>query len=163
MFSDSFCQFLWQQMEVSADASHYVTNNPQFLRKKISEKDSCANTYENYIVSKDYCIAHHEDKTCFWPTCKYHIILLGEIEELLRKLDIFCFTYQHVGCLYILFEYRLSGKIIAKRGNVFENVQRAISVNLRSRGVEKMPSIVKRGSWEKKLNSIFWVLSKRTN
>ena len=29
-----------------------------------------AKTYEIYIVCTDYCIAHHDDKTCFLPACK---------------------------------------------------------------------------------------------
>ena len=56
-----------------------------------------ANTYEKYIVSKD-------DKMCFLPNCRYHIILIGNIKELLKKLDAFCFNYQHVDCLYTLFK-----------------------------------------------------------
>ena len=32
----------------------------------------------------------------FLPVCKYHIILLGEIEELQHKLDTLCFIYQYV-------------------------------------------------------------------
>ena len=36
------------------------------------------------IVCKDYCITHHDDKTCSLPAGIYHITLLGEIEELLH-------------------------------------------------------------------------------
>ena len=81
-----------------------------------------AKTFEKYIVCKDYCIAHQDEKTCFLPACKNHIILLGEVEELLHNLDTFCFTYQHVDCLFNLFKYRFNGKIIAKNGNVFDNL-----------------------------------------
>ena len=28
-----------------------------------------ANTYEKYILSKEYCIARHVDKMCFLPNC----------------------------------------------------------------------------------------------
>ena len=107
---------------------------PSFYAE-ISEKSLfiSAKTYEKFINCKDYCIAHHDDKTCFLPACKYHIILLEESEELLHKLDTFCFTNQHVDCLYTLFKYRFSGKIIAKSGNVFDKVQRAISFNQRNR------------------------------
>ena len=82
---------------------------------KLSEKSlfNSANIYEKYLVCKDYCIAHNADKTCFLPACKYHVILLENVEELPKKLDTFCFTYQHVDCLYTLFKYRLSGKVIA--------------------------------------------------
>ena len=125
---------------------------PSFYAK-ISEKSLfiSAKTYEKIIVCKDYCIGHHDDKTCFLPACKYHIILLGETGELLHKLVTFCFTYQHVDCLYSLFKYRFSGKIIAKSEDVFDNVQRAISFNRGNKGVDKMSSIAKKRLLEKSL------------
>ena len=109
-----------------------------------------ANTYEKYTVSKDYCIAHHDDKTCFLPACKFHIILQGNFDELLKKLDTFGFTYQHVDCLYTLFKNRFSGKIIAKSGQVFYNVQRAVDFNHRNKGVDRKPIIAKKRLWRKK-------------
>ena len=119
---------------------------------KISEK--ClfisATTYEKYIVCKDYCIAHHNEKTCFLPACRYHIVLHGNVQELLKKLDTFCVTYQHVDCLYTLFKYRFSGKVIAKSGQVFDNVQRAVDFNHRNKGVDRMPSIAKKRLLRKK-------------
>ena len=119
---------------------------------KLSEKSLfiSANTYEKFLVCKDYCIAHHDDKTCFLPACKYHILLIGNVEELLKKLDTFCFTYQHVDCLYTLFKYRFSGKVIAKSGQVFDNVQRAVDFNQRNKGVDRMPSIAKKRLLRKK-------------
>ena len=128
---------------------------PSFYTK-FSEKSLfiSANTYEKYIVCKDYFVAHHDDKTCFLPSCKNHILLLGNIEELLKKLDTFCFTYQHVDCLYSLFKYRFSGKVVAKSGQVFDNVQRAIDFNQRNKGVDRMPSIAKKRLLRKKYKSI---------
>ena len=32
-----------------------------------------ANTYQKHIVSKEYCIARHDDKMCFLPNWRYHI------------------------------------------------------------------------------------------
>ena len=124
---------------------------PSFYTK-LSERSLfiSTNTYEKYIVCKDYCIAHHDDKTCFLPACKNHIVLLGNIQELLNKLDTFCFTYQHVDCLYTLFKYRFSGKDIAKSGQVFDNVQRAVDFNQRNKGVDKMPNIAKKRLLRKK-------------
>ena len=109
---------------------------------KNSEKSQfiSANTYEKHIVCTDNCSAYNDDKTCFLPACKHHNILLGNVEELLKKLDTFCFTYQHVDCLYTLF----SGKVIAKSGQVFDNVQRAVDFNHRNKGVDRMPSIAKK-------------------
>ena len=119
---------------------------------KFSEKSLfiSAKTYEKYIVWKDYCIAHQEDKTCFLASCKYHIILLGNVEKLLKKLDTFCFTCQHVDCMYILFKYRLSGKVIAKSGQVFDNLQRAVEFNQRNKGVDGISSIAKKRLLRKK-------------
>ena len=124
---------------------------PSFYAK-ISEKSlfTSATTYEKFTVCKDYCIAHHEDKRCFIPACNYHIVLLGNVQELLKKLDTFCFTYQHVDCLYTLFKYRFSGKVIAKSGQVFNNVQRAVDFNHRNKGVDRMPSIAKKRPLRKK-------------
>ena len=99
-----------------------------------------ANTYENFIVSKRYCVARHDAKMCFLPSCRYHISLLGNIKELLQKLDAFCFNYQHVDCLYTLFEYCINGKIVVKSGQLCDNVQRAVPFNYQNRGVDRMPS-----------------------
>ena len=99
-----------------------------------------AKTYEKYLVCKDYCVAHHGDTTCSLPVCKYHILLFGENEDMLPNLDKFCFSYQHLNCFYTLFMYRFSRKIIAKSGNVFDNVQTAIQFKQRNRGVDTMPS-----------------------
>ena len=91
MFSDSFCHFLSQDKGASADGKMAAIMLQSILSfyAKFSEKILfiSATTYEKYIVSKDYCIAHHNEKTCFLPTCKYHIVLLGNVQELLKKLD----------------------------------------------------------------------------
>ena len=128
------------------------------LYTKLSEKSLfiSTNTYEKYIVCKDYCIARHDNKTCFLPSCKYHILLFGNVQELLKKLDAFCFTYQHVDCLYTLFKYRFSGKVIAKSGQVIDNVQRAVDFSHRNKGVDRMPSFAKkRFLWKKYKKHLF--------
>ena len=109
-----------------------------------------ANTYDKYIVSKEYCIAGHVDKMCFQPNCRYHIILIGNIKELLQKLDAFCFNYQHVHCLYTLVKYGFSDKIVIKSGQIFDNLQRAVHFNQQNRGVDRMPSIAKKRLLRKK-------------
>ena len=124
---------------------------PSFYTKH-SEKSlfNSANTNEKYLVCKDYCIAHHNNKTCSLPFCKYHILILGNVQELLKKLETFCFTYQHVDCLYTLFKYRFSGKVIAKSGKVFNHVHRAVDFNHRNMGLGRMPSIAKKRLLRKK-------------
>ena len=84
------------------------------------------------------------------PACKYHIVLLGKVQELLKKLDTFCVTYHYVDCLYALFKYRFSGKVIAKSGQMFDNVQRAVDFNHRNKGVDRMPNIAKKRLLRKK-------------
>ena len=109
-----------------------------------------AKAYEKYVVSKEYCIAGHDDKMCFLPTCRYHIILIGNIKELLQKLDACCFNYQHVDCLYTLFKNHFSGKMFLKSGQLFDNLQRAVHFNQQNRGVDRMPSIAKKRILRKK-------------
>ena len=124
---------------------------PSFYTKT-SEKSLfvSAEAYENYIFCKDYCIANHDDKTCFSPACKYHIILLGNVQELLKKLDTFWVTCQHVDSLYTLFKYRFSRKVLANKGQVFYNLQRAVDFNQRSKGMDRMPSIAEKRLLRKK-------------
>ena len=109
-----------------------------------------ANRYENNKLSKEHCIACHDDKMCFLSNCRYSIILIGNIKELLQKLDAFCFNYQHVDCMYTLFKYRFNGKIVIKSGQIFASLQRAVHFNQQNRGVEKMPSIAKKRLLRKK-------------
>ena len=118
-----------------------------------------AYTHEKHIVSKKYCIARHDDKMCFLPNCRYHIKLLGNFKDFLQKLDALCFFYQHLDCLYTLFKYHFSGKILVKSGQLFDNVQWAVLLNHQNRGVESMPSIAKtrllRKKYKKHLMSSF--------
>ena len=62
-------------------------------------------------------------------------------------------------CLYTPFKYPFSGKVIAKRGQVFDNVQRAVDFNQRNKGVDRMPSSAKtrllRKKYKKNLFSSF--------
>ena len=120
-------------------------------------------THEKYIVSKEYCIAGHDDKMCFLPNCRYHIILIGNIKELLQKLDAFSFNYQQVDCLYTLFKYRFNGKIVIKSGQLFDYLQRAVHFNQQNRGVERMPSIAKKRILRKKYKKHLLSSFQKTN
>ena len=127
-FSASFDQKSTQQ----SDGSCNVTIDSHLLYK-ISE--ICllisANTYEKHIVIKKNCIALHDDKMCFLPTCRYLIILIGDSKELPQKMDAFRFNYQHVDCLYTVFKCRFSGKTVVKNGQTFDIVERAVDFNHR--------------------------------
>ena len=110
-------------------------------------------------MCKEYFIARQHDRMCFLPNCRYHIILIGNIKELLQKLDLFCFNYQHVDSLCTLFKYGFSGKIVVKSGQVFDNLQRAVHFNHQNRGVDRILRIAKmrllRKKYKKHLLSSF--------
>ena len=114
-----------------------------------------ANTYENFNVSKEYCIARHDDQMCFLPKCRYHILLIGNIKELLQNLATFCFNYQHVDSLYTQFKYLSSGKSVVKSGHLFDIVQRAVHFNHQNRGGDRMPSMAKTRLLRKKYQKYF--------
>ena len=74
---------------LSPDTSSFYAN---FSQNSLSVS---ANTYEKNIVRKNSYVAHHDDKLFFLPKCRYHFVLIGGIDELLREMDAFCSTYQH--------------------------------------------------------------------
>ena len=85
-----------------------------------------------------------------YPICRCHLILIGDIKELLQNMNAFCFNYQHVDCLYTNFKYRCSGYYVVKSGKLFDNVQRAVYFNHQNREVAKIPSIPKERVLRKK-------------
>ena len=99
---------------------------------------------KNLFGSKEYCIARQDDKMCHLPICRYHIIQIRNIKELLQNLDAFCFNYQHVDCLYTFFKYGFSGKTDVESGQLFDNVQRAFHINHQNKGVYRMPRVAKK-------------------
>ena len=102
-----------------------------------------ANRYENCNLSKDYCMAQHDNKICLLPFCRYHNRLIGVIEKLMPNLDAFCSsTDQQVDCLYTSFKYHFSYKSALKIEKKFEDVQRAVYFNRKAE--YKMPSIAKK-------------------
>ena len=117
---------------------------------------SSANTYENYIVSKENCISRHDDKIGFLTKCRYHIILLGNVDELLKKLDTFCFSDQHLDCLYTLLKYRFSSKIAIKSGQLFHIMQRAVHFNQQNSRGDRMPSIAKKRLFRKNFKKLLF-------
>ena len=121
-----------------------------------------AKTYEKINVSNDYCIVRHDDKMCFLTIFRYHIIPIGNIKGLLWKLDEFCSDYQHVDCLYTLFNYPFSGKIGFKKAEFFDNVQRAVHFNHQNRGGDRITSIAKKRLLKKKYKKNFFSFFQKT-
>ena len=65
-------------------------------------------------------------------------------------------------CQYSLFKYRFNGKTIAKSGNVFENVQRAISFNQKKEEWTKCRELQKK-ALEKKIKQRFMGALQKNN
>ena len=146
-FSNSFDQKAIQQ----PDGSCNVTCETLFLDKKVKiQSFNSANTYESYIVSKENCIAHHNDNMCFLFNSRYHNTIIRVIKTFLEKLDAVVFKRQHVDSLCILLKYRISDKNVAKSGQMFGHVQRAVYSVQRTNIEGKMPSITKKSLlWKK--------------
>ena len=83
----SFVQKTTQQSEMAAVVSQLIPRFYTNLPK--NSLFSSAIAYEEYIVSKEYCKARHDDKMCLLHNCRYHIISKGDIKELLQKVDAF--------------------------------------------------------------------------
>ena len=146
-FLDSFVQKTTQQSDSRCNAR----SDSQLLRKVFKNSlFKSAITYEKYTVSKEYCISHHDAKIYLLPICRCHILLLGNVEELLQILDPLCFTYQHMDRLYALLKYRFNGNIIVRIGQVIDNVRRAVYFNQRNRRMDRMPSVAKKRLLRKK-------------
>ena len=75
-FSDLFVQKTIQQ----STGSCKVTSDSQVLCKVFKKQSLNLQTHEKYIESEEYCIAHHDDKKCFLPNCRYDIILIRDIK-----------------------------------------------------------------------------------
>ena len=119
-------------------------------------------------MNKEHSIARHNDKMCFLRICRYHITLIGNNKEFPQKLDAFCFNYQHVDCLYTLFKYQFSSKIVFSDRKLFDNVQRPNDFNHQHRGVRRTHSNAEKRLLKKKykkhlLNSFQKTKSTRTS
>ena len=143
-FSDSFAHKTTQQ----SDGSCNFTSDSQRLCKVFKKQPfQFCNYIQKIYCEQNYCNARHDDKMCFQPNCRYHIILIGNNKEFLKKLDAFCFNQQHLDWVYTLLKYRFGCKIVAKSGQLFDIVQRASYFNHQSRAVEtERPSLRKRDS-----------------
>ena len=131
---------------------------PSFYAK-ISEKSRLvsATTYEKYIVCKDYCIAHHNEMTCFLPACKYHIVLLGNDQELLRSWIHFA---SPINTLTVFIHYLSIDSVEKLLQRVVKclitcNEQLTLIFNHRNKGVDRMPSIAKKETLEEKVQKTF--------
>ena len=124
------------------------------LLQKLSETFLfiATHNYEKFLVYRGYFKAAHDPAFCFLKNCKFHLLFIAnkDLNDLIVKLNRVCFTYQHVDCSYTLFNFRFSGIVLEKNGEIFDSVERAVSFNKLNKGVDKMPSIAKKRLLRKK-------------
>ena len=122
-FSNSFDQKTTKQ----SDGSSNVTSETQIFYKKFKKQSFYfCNHLQIYIGSGEYCIASHDEKLCFLNNCRYHIILMRDIKDLLQKLHALCCDYQYVECLCTLSSTDPMVKFFTKTGQFFDIIQRAV-------------------------------------
>ena len=109
------------------------------------------NFYEKFIVTQDYRVSNHSS-FCPVENCNFHLVLIGSsLIQILQRLDKYRLTYQIVDCIYTLYKYRFYSKIISSRGEVFNQLNRAVEHNLKCRIPEKLPIVAKKRLLRKKI------------
>ena len=108
---------------------------------------SSAKTYEKYFVCKNTTASPITTiRPVLYPLVNITLYYLEKLRNCYINWIQFFFIYQHVDCLYTLFNYRFSGKDIAKSGNVFDKVQRAIFLTKETEDWTKCRVLQKGGS-----------------
>ena len=91
------------------------------------------------------------------------LLFFGKLQlphQILQRLSNFHFTYQIIKCLYTLGNYRFYSNVISSTGEVFNQLDRAVHHNLKSKGAEKMPSVAKKRLYAKNSNVTIYVLTR---
>ena len=130
---------------------------------KISEKNLflSATVYEKYIVCKDYCIAHHIEKTCFLPTCKNHFVLLGNVQELLKKWIHFASLINTwIVCIHFLSILSME-KLLQRVDKCFITCNGQLTLITETRDWTECRALQKGDSWGKSTKNICSAPSKR--
>ena len=117
----------------------YSDYKAKYLFISVSE-----NFFEKFIVTQDYCVSNHSS---FYPVenCKFHLVSIGSSRDhILQRLDKYHFTYQIVDCIYTLNKNRFYSNTISSRGEVFNQLNRAVEHKLKCRIPEKETSAAKK-------------------
>ena len=122
----------------------YSNYNAKSLFISVSE-----NFHEKFIVTQDYCVSNHSS-FCPVENCKFHLVLIrSSLDQILQRLDKY-FTYQIVNCIYTLYKYRFYSSFNSSKGEVFNQLNRAVEQNLKYRIPENYPVLQKNACCKKK-------------
>ena len=159
-----FVIFHRRRRELQWMAAFMLQAIPGFYAK-ISEESLfiSANTQEKDIVCRDYCIAHHDDKTCSLPVCKWHFLLFGEMRSCYINWIHFVSSI-NTSTVCIPCSNNDSAKKILHRVQLCLKMYKVRShLNMETEKWTKCRVLQKRDSREKSWNIFFWVPSERTN
>ena len=115
-----------------------------------------SDNYENFLVTRDYCVAAHDSTFCSLKYCQYHILLIADkdMNGLFTKLDRFCFNFQRVDCFSTLYKHRFSGSVVLKSGEIFDTVEREQFLSTSSiKGWTISPALLRRDSFARNSRS----------
>ena len=98
------------------------------------------------FITQDYWVSNHSS-FCPVENFKFHLVLIGSsLDQILQRLDKYHFTYQFFDCIYTSYKYRSYSNIISSRGELFNQLNRAVEHNLKCRIPEKLPGAAKKTS-----------------
>ena len=112
--------------------------------------------YSKYITTEEYAVSQHDSTFCRYDDCKYHVILIGDVEKILQQLQSHRFHYLWGDCFYAICKFLIfNGKQVIRVGGVIDEVHQAIRYNRMHPHMESQPSIIRKKLIRKvrKLNS----------
>ena len=98
--------------------------------------------YENNIVTRNFCVSTHHSY-CSLEIYKFHILLIGS------SFDWVIFI-SHKKLL--IFKYRFFSNVISSTGDILNQLDRAVNLDLKWKGAEKKPRVAKERLLRKKFN-----------
>ena len=100
-----------------------------------------------FIVTQGYCLSNHSS-ICPVESCKFHLVLIGSsLDQILQRLDKYHFTYQIVDSIYTINKHNF----FSSKGEVFNQLNHAVELNLNCRLSEKLASVAKKRLLREKL------------
>ena len=121
-----------------------------------------ANTYKKDIVSKEYCIARHDDKMCFVPICRYHNILATLKSYYRNWMHSVSTTKSRTGCIHFSSAASVA-KSLSRVDNCFINCRGQFILTSKTEEWTECPASRKRDAWVKGTKNICWNPSKGPN
>ena len=150
-FSDSIIQNTTQQ----SDGSCNVISDSQLLFKVFTKQSfqfSKHEEYENEFGSKEWCVARNDDKMCFLPNWRYHIILIGDFKDERVATKIGCILFQLAtrGLCTHFSSTDSMANLLSRAGKSLRLCRGQFIPNIKTEQWTECPASRKKDSWGKK-------------